>query len=240
MKILVLSPHSDDAVLSCFDHMRCWIRAGHTVHVCTVFSKFTPSKLSSDAREYMGNSGFDNAGSFATARQAEDRKALAFLGAEYSTPGLVDGAFVLHKGKLVYPTFRKLFSGRISQHDDRVLKLVEYLKKIRTKYDRVISPIGLGSHTDHVIVFQCAQNIFDRDVVSFYYDVPYYFFLYNWAKRYRHTLLRMKISLRWTTGDKIRGLKFYRSQLGLIIRNSRRPFFNEGRMLFPEIVASPW
>lgn len=240
MKILVLSPHADDAIFSCFDHIKDWIHAGHTVHVCTIFSKFTPSVLGSDVRGYMANSGYTDARKFEKARQNEDRNALRYLGVKYITPGFIDGAFQSYNGKGVYPTFGKLFSGCIAKNDRRVHALAQYIQTVSTQYDRVISPIGIGSQADHVITNACAERHIERSKVSYYYDIPYYFFTRNWKRKYISALLRMRISLRWITQDKIRCMNLYGSQIGLIIRNNRRLFFREGRMVFPEIVVSLW
>ena len=240
MKILVLSPHADDAVFSCFDHIKGLIRSGHYVSVCTIFSKFTPSSLGDDVRGYMANSGFTDTHLFEKARQQEDKKALQYLGVKFMTPRLIDGAFQVYRGKSVYPTFGELFSGRIAKNDIRVLVLADYLRKVSISFDRVISPIGIGSQADHVITEYCAKKYIEWGKLSYYYDVPYYFFLRNWKRKYIHALLRMRISLRWITQEKIHCMKYYRSQIGLIIRNNRRLFFRESRVFFPEIVVSPW
>ena len=240
MKILVLSPHADDAVFSCFDHIRDWRKSGHTVDVCTVFSKFTPSKLSDDVRGYMANSGYTSVQLFEKARQHEDRRALNYLGVHFLTPRFIDGAFYEHGGKNVYPSFGELFSGRIAENDARVLSLAEYLDKICPRYDTVVSPIGIGSQADHVITALCAKNYVKKNALWYYYDVPYYFFPHNWKRKYIHTLFKMRMSLKWITKDKIRCMNMYESQTNLIIRNNRRFFFREKRTVFPEIIVSPW
>ncbi len=240
MKILVLSPHADDAVFSCFDHIKSWLKSGHTVDVCTIFSKFTPSKLSDDVRGYMANSGFISAKLFENARQQEDKRALKFLGVKFLTPHFVDGAFQEYKGMNIYPSFGELFSGRIAENDTRVLSVAEYLDTIGPRYDRVISPIGIGSQADHVITALCAEKYINKDKLCYYYDVPYYFFSRNWKRRYVHALIKMRTSLKWITKDKVRGMGMYRSQTPLILRNNRRLFFRDGFIFFPEIVISPW
>lgn len=240
MKILVLSPHSDDAVFSCFDHMNGWLRSGHAVHVCTIFSKFTPTILGDDVYRYVMNSGFADVRQFEKARQQEDKMALRYLGAKYITPGLIDGAFKLQNRRGVYPSFNEVFSGRIAKNDNRVQELAHYLKKISVSYDRVISPVGIGFQVDHVITAQVARKVIAPDKLSYFYDVPYYFFLRNWKRRYIYPLMQNRVSLRWITPEKIQCMKLYRSQLGLIIHNNQRVFFREGRLLFPEIVVSPW
>lgn len=240
MKILILSPHSDDAVFSCFDHIRSWIRSGHDVTVCTIFSKFTPSNPIQDIRAYMKESGFTDPRLFEKARQDEDRNALRYLGAQLITLDLVDGAFYKKKGKSIYPTFKKLFSGRIVADDDRIVLLKNYLKKVRRSYDLIVSPIGIGSQADHVITWQCAQNTIAYKKLGYYYDVPYYFFGRNWARRFLTALVKRKLSIRWITQDKIKCMYYYHSQIRLIIRNNRTIFFREDLLFFPELVIAPW
>lgn len=238
MKILVLSPHADDAVFSCHDHMRHWVNQGHTVTVCTIFSKFNPTTLNPDAERYMKHSGFTSTTAFEEARKKEDRAALGTLGIHLLCADFVDGAFRLYGGRLNYPSFGKLFSGLLSAQDDELTRqVISYMHTLGMRFDRVLAPIGMGSHADHLLTALCAKQAVPKNKLHFYYDAPYFFDLQYWKKRYVFPLLTFRISVRWTTHAKISAMYRYRSQIHLILRANRTFFFREGFIYFPEIVV---
>jgi LmbE family N-acetylglucosaminyl deacetylase len=75
---LVVSPHLDDAVLGC----GAWIAAHGGARVLTLFAGAPPGEAGARATEWDAACGFDSAAQAIAARRAEDRAALALLGAE--------------------------------------------------------------------------------------------------------------------------------------------------------------
>jgi LmbE family N-acetylglucosaminyl deacetylase len=78
-RIVVVSPHFDDGVLSLGASMASWCRAGATVLLLTVFGCDPDSTAPSGGWDRRG--GFGTEGESARARREEDRLACAVLGA---------------------------------------------------------------------------------------------------------------------------------------------------------------
>jgi LmbE family N-acetylglucosaminyl deacetylase len=76
--IVVLSPHSDDGVLSLGASMARWARAGREVHQVTVFALDPASSAPTGGWDRRG--GFVTEGDAARARRDEDRTACSILG----------------------------------------------------------------------------------------------------------------------------------------------------------------
>jgi LmbE family N-acetylglucosaminyl deacetylase len=79
MRIVVVSPHLDDAVLSLGAGIASWARRGARVEVLTVFACDPDSDAPAGGWDRRG--GFATEGEAARARREEDRRALAILGA---------------------------------------------------------------------------------------------------------------------------------------------------------------
>jgi LmbE family N-acetylglucosaminyl deacetylase len=77
--IVVVSPHSDDGVLSVGAAMARWARAGIRVELLTVFGLDPGS--TTQTRGWDRRAGFSTEGEAARARREEDRRACALLGA---------------------------------------------------------------------------------------------------------------------------------------------------------------
>jgi LmbE family N-acetylglucosaminyl deacetylase len=81
-KIVVVSPHSDDAVLSLGAAIASWVRRGAVVELLTVLALDPES--STPAGGWDGRAGFATEGEAAARRRDEDRRACAVLGASPS------------------------------------------------------------------------------------------------------------------------------------------------------------
>ena len=120
-RILVISPHLDDAVLDCADHILQLKRAGHYVKVLTVFTKFADKHISSAARTYMYQSGFKKARDFERFRKLEDKQAMNMLQVDWQHLNFTDGWFRTKQTVSLYPE-NLLFQGHISKSDSPILQ----------------------------------------------------------------------------------------------------------------------
>jgi LmbE family N-acetylglucosaminyl deacetylase len=77
-RIVVLSPHSDDGVLSLGASLARWTRSGRQVELVTVFALDPGS--TAETGGWDGRAGFRTEGDAARARREEDRAACAILG----------------------------------------------------------------------------------------------------------------------------------------------------------------
>ncbi|MFJ3583225.1 PIG-L deacetylase family protein [Streptomyces sp. NPDC090127] len=186
--LIVLSPHLDDAVLSC-GGLLLHARGRVPVTVVSFFTEAAPPPYTLSGRQYLRQTGASDAQELYAARRDEDRAVMAELGVAWSHVGLVDGLFrrrsgrAPHSGGLagrlpeidhVYPTYRlHLSRGRVSRHDAETLRTVTESIVALLPPDRglVLAPLGVGGHADHVLVRTAAERGGRR--VAYYSDFPY-------------------------------------------------------------------
>ncbi|WP_405851696.1 PIG-L family deacetylase [Streptomyces sp. NBC_00090] len=137
--ILVLSPHLDDAVLSC-GALLGWAGRRAPVTVATLFTEAAPPPYALSARQYLKRTRAGDAEELFADRRAEDRHVLERLEVGRRHVGLVDGLFrrlprprpgterlarLLPEPAHIYPTYRlHLSRGRDSAHDAETLHAV--------------------------------------------------------------------------------------------------------------------
>lgn len=187
--ILVLSPHLDDAVLSC-GGLLGWAGRRAPVTIASLFTEAAPPPYTLSARRYLKRIGAGDAEDLFAERRAEDRRVLERLEVRCRHVGLVDGLFrrlprprpgterlagVLPEPAQVYPTGRlRLSRGRMSPRDAETLHLVgatvdELLP--RRSGGVLLAPLGVGGHADHVLVRTAAEESGRR--VVYYSEFPY-------------------------------------------------------------------
>ncbi|MEU2236018.1 PIG-L deacetylase family protein [Streptomyces vietnamensis] len=187
--MIVLSPHLDDAVLSC-GALLGWAGRRAPVTVATLFTEAAPPPYTLCARQYLRQTRTRDAEELFADRREEDRQVLELLDVDWRHVGLVDGLFrrrpqarpgterlsrLLPELAHVYPTYRMHLSrGRVSAYDAETLRAVgetvDALLPARSG-GLVLAPLGVGGHADHVLVRTAAERS-GRPVV-YYSDFPY-------------------------------------------------------------------
>lgn len=149
MRVCIVSPHLDDAVLSCGIAMQRMARAGDDVLVLNIF----------------------NAGTNADARRAEEGKAADVLNA---APFFLDELDAPDRDAR-YTSEIELFHGDFSAVPEETVARVtrrvgEFIA--REKIDAAFFPLAAGTHIDHRIAFAAGQRLnFPR--TRYYEDRPY-------------------------------------------------------------------
>lgn len=170
-ELVVLSPHLDDAALSCGGTIHRTTRQGGRALVVTPFAGHVPEAPSRFAREVEALWQLD--AGVTTARRAEDEQAMAILGAEALRWDLIDGMYrTTPDDAALYPSFRALRAE--VRDDDRLLR--ELTAKVRElpSAKRVLAPLAIGGHVDHQLTRRAAEAVFDRaPELRFYEDYPY-------------------------------------------------------------------
>ena len=115
-RIIIFSPHLDDAALDLCDHILFWKKQSYEVEIVTVFSSFKTSHVSHDVRVGTGIAN-RSVLEFERARKLEDKNAMGALGVKWRHLDFVDGGFRQYKQIPVYKDFLALFCGSISQKD---------------------------------------------------------------------------------------------------------------------------
>ncbi|MFP3580784.1 PIG-L family deacetylase [Arthrobacter sp. SIMBA_036] len=187
---LFLSPHLDDAVLSCGALMDAQAR-GRGIIVATVFSEATPAPHTRAARSFLRQCTMSDAGELFEARKAEDRAVLADMGIQSIHLGEVDALFrrrrkppllgssawdrLLPEFTHRYPSYRfDIAMGRIARGD---MALIRELRNVvsalmsQTQAELLFCPAGVGNHVDHLITRGLGAD--HRDRLVMYSDFPY-------------------------------------------------------------------
>ena len=180
MKHVYLSPHLDDAVLSCGGAIHRQVAAGEQVTVITIFAGDADPDTELPAfaltqHEYWGNPRAPMA-----LRRAEDTAALALLGAtslhlDYQDAVYRSGA----DGEWLYNHEQALWE-RVHPDDplarDGIDLLAGHLASLvpQAGAQVVYAPLGLGHHVDHQIVHAAARKLLSGATrMAFYEDYPY-------------------------------------------------------------------
>jgi len=171
MRWIYLSPHFDDAVLSCGGMIWEQVHAGETVENWTVCAGHPPA---GDLPEFAAHkhAEWKVGRRVGMARRKEDSQANRCVGAEprwWSLPDCI---------------YRRLPDGEplISENDDLwlpvhpgevrlVAKIRAWLKRGLRPDDCLVVPFGLGNHVDHRLVRAAAEGL--RRTLYYYPDYPY-------------------------------------------------------------------
>ncbi len=174
--VLVLSPHLDDAVLSC-GALLARLAGQQPITVATVFTAAAPPPWSLPARRHLRALGVPDADDCFAQRRAEDRDVLAGIGAVPVHLGFRDALFRRGRVGPAYPTFRfDAARGRVASCDAelaaRVSARIAELARARAA-GVVLAPLGVGRHVDHLITRRAARELAGGVPVVYYSDFPY-------------------------------------------------------------------
>jgi LmbE family N-acetylglucosaminyl deacetylase len=171
LDLLVLSPHLDDAALSCGGSIHRCTRAGGRALVVTLFAGDVPRAPSAFAREVEALWGLDN--EVMAARRAEDERAMAILGAELRHWDLIDALYrTAPGGEPLYENLKAL-RAEVRDPGDLSQRLETGLRELPGAA-RVLAPLAVGGHVDHQLARQAAESVLgDAPELRFYEDYPY-------------------------------------------------------------------
>ena len=188
-RLVVLSPHLDDAVLSCGALMN-HARKETPITVVTFFTEGGAPPYTYSARSYLRHTRDRHANSLFLARRAEDQAVLEGTGISYVHAGLTEILFrrrtrpllnrlpwasrLIPELSYLYPTYNlHVVRGGISVDDvstiRRILDTIDHLPP--TSSTLFLAPLGVGGHKDHIIVRTAAELSGQR--VAYYSDFPY-------------------------------------------------------------------
>jgi LmbE family N-acetylglucosaminyl deacetylase len=237
---LFLSPHLDDAVLSCGALIGALAERAKPV-VATIFTESDPPPHTFAARSFLRRCAAGSAAELFAARRLEDETALRGIGAEFVHLGHPDALFRRRRvgpaecaGRLLpelahrYPTYRfDIARGRVSRADRQLIaRIAAQVTGLvdRVGAERIFCPLGVGRHVDHLIARTVGEQ-FPGQVI-FYSDFPY-----NQAHHPEAGFLE-RHNLRaatWATGlaGKQRFIRDYGSQVGGLFPEEHIPAVQE-------------
>lgn len=170
---VVLSPHLDDAALSCGGMIAALAASGQPVLVVNICSgspapdaAFSPFAQATHARWGLPP------GAAVRLRLAEDETALETLGADSYQLDLLDAIYRL---PVAYADDATLF-GAVAQGDPLGPALHARLGALAERYPAAIyyGPLGVGRHVDHQATYAVVSALARNGAsVAFYEDFPY-------------------------------------------------------------------
>ncbi|MFN2145060.1 MAG: PIG-L deacetylase family protein [Anaerolineales bacterium] len=174
MTTIILSPHFDDAALSCGGWIADARRRGEEVVVWTICTGLpVDDDFSPLAVEYHGHWAL-SPGEVIDTRTKEDLAAMQLLDVPYRHFGIADGLYRKHPrtDEHLYPDEEGLL-GSIHPGDADLVRLLALQLANALPGGEVIlvSPLTVGNHVDHQLVRAAAENL---PVPLWYYpDYPY-------------------------------------------------------------------
>jgi LmbE family N-acetylglucosaminyl deacetylase len=170
---IYLSPHLDDAVLSCGGRIWQQVQAGEHVLAVAIFASTpAPSALLSPFVQEL-HARWGHPIDAVARRQEEDLAALALLGAEAVHWPYTDCIYrQIPDGRFPYASGEALFKEIHPAEKALVAELAARLKTLPLSQDgTVYAPLGVGHHVDHQIVRQAAEAC--GQPLIYYEEFPY-------------------------------------------------------------------
>jgi LmbE family N-acetylglucosaminyl deacetylase len=173
MHWIYLSPHLDDVGLSIGGLVWEQVQAGETVEIWSIFAGDPPPPpYTPFAAELHARWGTDGAAASAL-RRAEDRAACGILGAGWRHSPLPDCIYrrLPETGEPVIGERDDLFRPYPPGEGYLVAQIAAWIRASLSEEARLVSPMTLGGHIDHLLVRAAAEAL--EIPVLFYADYPY-------------------------------------------------------------------
>lgn len=219
-----ISPHLDDAALSCGGRIARQVANGEPVRVINLFAgvpDLVEDQFSAYAQKQHSKWQLKPQEAV-IARRQEDRHVLETLGAEVENWEYYDAIYRAIDHAFLYTDHQKLFGPVHSAEYPLIEQLTEQLKqRHHASPQAIFTRPCVGGHVDHLLARMCAVKLHERGAtVVFYEDFPYVA-RSDWkdepttvAKAIAELPFRVKSELVPIDADaKIKALMGYKSQL---------------------------
>lgn len=231
-KVYIISPHFDDAALSCY-RLMSEIPDAKQIVVINIFTKGSRKPYTFSAKKNLKDSGgYRNAIALYKQRTQEDKRALSSMRVLSVNLGIPEALFRKKRrnsilGRLIpemnhyYPTYRWHVVKKVHPNDPAISQLKKKLRTFTKEKALFIVPFGIGNHADHLIArTACAQLC--KNIV-YYADFPY-----NTHTKPDFELDEyQKTELPVNSRTKIRLLKLYKTQFERLFPNGKLPRHKE-------------
>lgn len=220
-KVLILSPHLDDSVLSCGDLITKYIKNGDIVDVLTIFSGSEKKEnLSEAAKQFHSNCFLDH--NSMLVRKEEDNNAHQLLGCNSLYLDKLECLYRRDDSGYLYPDLSNIYHLEYDREENNINDLANELSNIVNNYDIVYAPMGLGGHADHLMVNEAIKRVDINSEIYFYEEVAYVCYYYrdnelsNWGNDMQYKLIEITED---EYNKKIDAILLYRSQLRILWEN---------------------
>ena len=170
---IYLSPHLDDAALSCGGQIYQWTQSGRSVLIVTIAAGPPPpgplSTLASSLHQR-----WKLAHNVVQQRRAEDIVACQLLGATYLHWEWPDCIYRRHpeSGTPLYRSDAELF-GPLHVAERPLLEEIAERLTTLPPAQQIVAPLAVGNHVDHQLARRAAERQFGQDALRYYEDYPY-------------------------------------------------------------------
>lgn len=172
-----ISPHLDDAVLSCGSLLH-HLADKTKITVITIFTQDSGPPFTKFVKDFIRSSGFRNSSTFYKQRRTEDKSTIQLISStiNFHHLGFIDAAW-RKKFAIVnlYPDPNYLLSGQMNRKDKNLIHLIRNkllpLFPIKNDNNFIFIPLGIGNHIDHLITRDVCQTISSNCI--YYADFPY-------------------------------------------------------------------
>jgi LmbE family N-acetylglucosaminyl deacetylase len=171
MRWIYLSPHFDDAVLSCGGLIWEQTHSGIAVEIWTICAGDPPAGPASDYA--LGMHKVWKTGTpqeTVDLRRTEDRNAARRVGAIVQHLPIPDSIYRrTQTGTLIYP--ENIFTEPNPRDARLTEELSQQFSERLTQYDTLVCPLAVGGHVDHRITRKAAEML--KRPLWYYADIPY-------------------------------------------------------------------
>ncbi len=229
MRWIYLSPHFDDAVLSCGGLIHEQTRQGLTAEIWTILAGDPPpGALSEFAQQSHALWGVNSGEDMVAMRRAEDEAAAAIVGADLVHFELPDCIYRRSSaGEVLYPE-----TVMTSPHPSERRFPIRIANALRSELrldDVLVCPLSLGGHVDHILVRRAAESL--KRPLLYYADVPY---VLNYPQTLAPAIRALESQLYQVSeiGLKawLEGVSAYRSQVGSLYKGDLGTLYDAIRL----------
>ncbi|GAB4273258.1 MAG: PIG-L family deacetylase [Candidatus Promineifilaceae bacterium] len=168
---IYLSPHLDDAALSCGGQIFGLTSAGEDVLILTIMAGQPGDEALSPFAAMLHQRWQLGVDAVALRRQ-EDVTACHILGADYLHWDVPDCIYRQSEdGQWLYPEWTAVIT-TLHPADEHLITQLASLLQTLPPAQRIVAPLGVGSHVDHRIVRAAAEKAFSGNL-WYYEDYPY-------------------------------------------------------------------
>jgi len=168
-RLVCVAPHLDDAALSLGGMLAAPPASAAPALVITLCTAAPTTDYNAVAREFHGQWDLES-DDIVGQRKREDRAAMAELGVDFIWLEVLDA---IYRCPTAYHSRETLFAA--PQADDPLIPFVTGLfagLRRQLPQARIVVPLGIGEHVDHLICFAAAQHVLG-EAAWYYEDIPY-------------------------------------------------------------------
>jgi len=172
MNIIYLSPHFDDAALSCGGLIWEQVESGNPVEVWTICAGDSPKNKLSPFAEELHNR-WQVGPDAVIIRQGEDIKSCQILGAKPRHFDIPDAIYRVHPKtkEFLYSTGETIMGDLARSEGPLLRRLATQIAEHLSQDAILISPLSLGHHVDHQLTRKVAE--LQKVSIAYYADYPY-------------------------------------------------------------------